>query len=236
MSTVVTGESRSFYLSRQLLVVGIGSLVLWPLMMMAFFLGAGPNRKIDQSWIGISMILFFVFMLVGSVWMTVAYFRQSLVLNDSTIIQRGVFRSKTIRIDDVSGIKWCIRPARGSIVVSTASEKITIELYPFGRQARNEMVHFFRGAFAENIQKDWPQFHKCLPYPIVWDAEGAQYLVRLTYWLCVVGALLIFGVLTSLKMSNLAPPDLTWWKVVLTSCGVFYFHLLFRFNAWLGRQ
>lgn len=182
------------------------------------------------------LLFMFLFMLVSWVWTGVAYFRQSLVLNDNTIIQCGVFRSKTIRIDDVSGIKWCIRPALGSILVSTASEKITIELYPFGREARNEMVHFFRGAFAEDIQKDWPQFHERLPYPVVWDAEGAQCLVRLTYWLCVVGALLIFGVLTSLKMSNLAPPALTWWKVVLTSCGVWFFHLLFRFNAWLGRQ
>jgi hypothetical protein len=94
-------------------------------------------------------------------WRIAAYLRERLFLANNTIVQHGIFRSRTLDVGDVYQVKWRNWPVGGSIVVRTHSEKVKIHLDNFTKGEREEVVLFFRDTFADEIHDNWWHFEEC---------------------------------------------------------------------------
>lgn len=77
-------------------------------------------------------------------FMVAAYFRERLEFSPTTIVQRGIFRTRTLSLSEIVQIKWHIWPGQGSFVVRTASQKVTIYLDNFTTEECLEIVQFLR--------------------------------------------------------------------------------------------
>jgi len=95
-----------------------------------------------------------------AVWVIAAYFREGLILAPSSIIQHGIFRSRTLEVGEVLQIKWRTWPVGGTIIVRTHAEKIKIYLDNFTKDERDAVVLFFREKFADDVQENWSRFEK----------------------------------------------------------------------------
>lgn len=91
-------------------------------------------------------------------WLIAAYLRERLSLDNHTIVQHGVFGSKTLAVRDVVQVRWRNWPREGSLVVRTQTERVKIDLARFARSEREQVVRFFRETFAAGIQENWPLF------------------------------------------------------------------------------
>jgi hypothetical protein len=158
-------DTRCFRLRRYYLVVGIVSAVLWAAMGITFTVatlwnidGSSGRPIRDALVLG---IIWSGFVLVG-VWMIAAHFRNRLFFGKSAIVQRGIFRSRTLLVGEVLQIKWRTRPVGGSIVIRTHSERATIEFGPFTGDERDELIRFVRESFAVEIQENWSRFQDVL--------------------------------------------------------------------------
>ena len=112
----------------------------------------------------LAAIVFFscwsVFILL-SVWILLAYFRERLFLDKVKIAQKGIFRARVIRLEDVKTLKWRRVPQGGSIVIQTLTDRLKIYFDNFRVQQRHEVISFLHGSFAPELQEGWPQFQEC---------------------------------------------------------------------------
>jgi hypothetical protein len=148
-------EARCFRLRRFYLVVGVVSAVFCSVTgaistVVAYWNidGSFPRPKLNALILGI----FWSGFALLSLWVVLAYFRECLFLASKSVVQHGVFRSRTIDVDGVTRIKWRTWPVGGSIVVQTHSEKATIYLDNFTTEDRGRIIRFFRETFASEIQ------------------------------------------------------------------------------------
>ncbi len=146
---------------RYYLIVGIIGVTFCSTM--AIFSVVAAYWNVDGSFgrpllAAIILGTFWSVMLLASVWVILAYFREHLVLDGTEITQQGILRSKSLRIADATEIKWRRSPQGGSIVICTATHKIKIYFDNFTRTQQDELVSFFRGIFASEIQQGWLRF------------------------------------------------------------------------------
>jgi len=109
----------------------------------------------------LAAIIFGIFwsaMLLLSVWVLLAYFREHLIVDRTAITQHGILRSTSVRIADATEIKWRRIPLGGSIVIRTANRKIKIYFDNFAANQRDELIAFLHGTFASEIQQGWSVF------------------------------------------------------------------------------
>jgi hypothetical protein len=154
-------DARSYHLRRLYLVIGVACAV--------FFCTVGVVSTATAYWnvdgsfarpklAALIFALFWSGLTLLSVWIILAYFRERLFLTDVIIIQRGIIRTKTMRVEEVTHLKWRRVPVGGSIIVYTPTEKIKIEFHNFTTAERYEILVFFRTTFNREIQEDWSYF------------------------------------------------------------------------------
>jgi hypothetical protein len=145
------------------LVVGIVCAIFFSTMAIVSVVAAYWN--IDGSFARplLAAIIFGIFwsiFLLLSVWVLLAYFRERLVVDRTTITQHGIFRCKRLCIDDATEIKWRRIPEGGSIVIRTAKRKIKIYFDNFATNQQHELISILHGTFAPDIQQGWSLFAK----------------------------------------------------------------------------
>ena len=127
-------------------------------------------------------------MLLG-VWTIAGYFRNRLFFGKTAIVQRGVFRSRTLEVGEVLQIKWRTWPVGGSVVIRTHSERASIELSHFTRDEREELIRFVRESFAVEIQENWSRFEDVLgrSSPRGKRASRGRIIAIAAYLMCFAG-------------------------------------------------
>jgi len=155
-----TGQD-GYHPRRSYLIVGIVGAIFFSTMAIVSVVAAYWN--IDGSFARplLAAIIFGIFwsaMLLLSVWVLLAYFREHLVVDRTTITQHGILRCKSLRIADATEIKWRRIPKGGSIIIRTANRKIKIYFDNFATNQRDELISFLYGTFAPDIQQGWSPF------------------------------------------------------------------------------
>jgi hypothetical protein len=158
-------DAKCFRLRRYYLVVGVVCAVFFAAMGIASTVAALWN--IDGSFARPKLAaLIFGFFWSGftllAVWVIVAYFRERLYFGKAGVVQHGIFRSRTLQIEEVFQIKWRSWPVGGSVVIRTHSDKATIHLDNFSKAEREELIQFLRESFAVEIQENWSRFQDVL--------------------------------------------------------------------------
>jgi fatty acid desaturase len=146
---------------RYYLIVGVLGATFFSTMGIVSFVAAYWN--IDGSFTPplLAAIIFGIFwsaMLLLSVWVLLAYFREHLIVDRTAITQHGILRSTSVRIADATEIKWRRIPLGGSIMIRTANRKIKIYFDNFAANQRDELIAFLHGTFAPEIQQGWSVF------------------------------------------------------------------------------
>ncbi|HMP03757.1 MAG TPA: hypothetical protein PKC45_14765 [Gemmatales bacterium] len=157
--------ARCFRLRRYYLVVGVVCTVFFAVMGIASTVAALWN--IDGSFARpkLAALIFGIFwsgFTLLAVWVIVAYFRERLYFGKAGVVQHGIFRSRTLLIEEVQQIRWRTWPVGGSVVIRTHSEKATIHLDNFTKDEREELIRFLRESFAVEIQENWSRFQDLL--------------------------------------------------------------------------
>jgi len=93
-------------------------------------------------------------------YIVAAYYRGRLYLSASRVVQRGVFRERTICVPDVGRVVWRSRPVGGSVVIRTDANKVVVEFANYTRADRSEIAGFIRERFRTDIQEGWPSYQE----------------------------------------------------------------------------
>ena len=98
------------------------------------------------------------FTLLG-VSLILAYVKDRLFLNHTTIRHVGVLSSTSISLDTVQELKWRLFPQGGSCVLISAGAKVKIAFGNYTKAERTDLVTYLRGRICENRQTNWDVFH-----------------------------------------------------------------------------
>jgi len=96
-------------------------------------------------------------MALGSLWIILAYFRESLTFDGQTLTQRGVFFSSTVWLPDVTDARWIVSP-EGAVVLRSPLGKLKIYLGNFERHERLLLIRLLRAVLRGSAHRDWPAF------------------------------------------------------------------------------
>lgn len=99
-----------------------------------------------------------------SVMLLLPYYRESLFVNDGTIIQTGIFRRREIALADIISVRWRIVPVGGSVVLCSSADKIKVTFDNFEREQRRWLIRLLRLSLPQSIQQDWERF--CLRHAL----------------------------------------------------------------------
>ncbi|MDR2981320.1 MAG: hypothetical protein LBV12_03630 [Puniceicoccales bacterium] len=146
-------------------------------------------------------------LLVISLYILIACYRERLSLYSWGIRDKGVFKTKDISFSDTDNLVW--EPATGTVVVySTALSKTRIYLRNYNKESRQEIIALFREKLAENIQRDWLRFMQLNIPDSSPSIEYQKQLWKRKAWFAVFIGMIFCGFGTAfLIMEN---PDKKW--------------------------
>lgn len=149
----------------------------------------------------------FVALAAYIVW---AYCRERLFVGALGIRQRGCFRTKTMKLSDVTRLQW---RADKSVKLWSSDGKIVVHLDNFSPDEREELIHYFRGAVEEARQQKWSQFESLhISPPPVRKRGWTGHLLAAT---------ILFGIATYLGFSGLfGKPRLSLAALVIAAAGI----------------
>lgn len=160
MERVIRPNRRSRNLAIRYLIffvsVGIASVcVMW--------FSALPDRRIYAA---VFMAMFWGCWASLSCWLLLAYWREELRIVDGQITQRGVFGTKEIDLRSLTAVRWRTAPRSGSLVLTTATEKVKINLDRFETEDRVWLIRYFRNGVSEGLQDGWALFCHKIAVPL----------------------------------------------------------------------
>ncbi len=124
-----------------------------------------PNRRVHALYLLIFSLSVWGFMAGLSLWVLVAYYRESLTIRDGHVIQQGVIGKKEIDLADITDVHWIVIK-RGKITLRTVMEKLKIYLDNFEPTERLWLIRRVRTGLPETIQRDWDLFCYKIAIPL----------------------------------------------------------------------
>jgi hypothetical protein len=101
---------------------------------------------------------FWGFWVALSVVILLAYYRESLSIQDGRIVQGGIFRRREMKISEITAVQWRIVPVGGAVVLRCSSEKIKVTFDNFELKQRQCLIRLFRRSLSHSIQGNWERF------------------------------------------------------------------------------
>lgn len=173
-----------------------GGMVFTPLFVVADVLftysayfnidGSFPHRKQHA----LAYCLFWSFMVLMSILLVVAYFRERLFIANMSITKYGLIVRRKINVADVNHISWKGMPQAGRIIVRTHLTGFSIYLGNYTGAECNQLIRFFHCRFPADIQAGWAKFSQHRSEVAAFRPQISSRLVLLCAFL-----LLLFGVL-----------------------------------------
>jgi hypothetical protein len=136
--------------------VGIASV--W-----AILEGVPPERRPFAVWFALFLALFWSCWTGLSLWLLLAYCRESLELADGQVVTQGVFRRKQLLLDSVTDARWKHMKS-GAIRLRTMTERLTINFDNFEPTERLWLIYVLRSRLPATVQRNWERF--CLKVAI----------------------------------------------------------------------
>ena len=124
---------------------------------------AVPERRLFAA---IFMAVFWGFWSILSCWHLLACWREELSIEDGQITQRGVIGVKEISLRSLTVVRWRIAPQGGSLVLTTATERLKIYLDKFEPEDRIWLIRYFRNGVPEVLQDGWALFCHKIALPL----------------------------------------------------------------------
>lgn len=158
-------ENRTYYFRTNPLYLGVMSSIFWFVAGMAAllcaFLVPGDGIENYQEQMLLFSSFFFAWMLSGF-WLVAAYYRERLVLTETSITRHGVFRTKTLFLNDITKLTWFTR--FGKIVLESSQGKLKISQGNLTDFERAEIVAYLYDSVDKKLQLDWKNFiETCVP-------------------------------------------------------------------------
>ncbi|QDU11195.1 hypothetical protein V202x_46140 [Gimesia aquarii] len=156
---------RTYYFRYNPLYLGVLSGIFWFLLGTASVLVAYLNPdgafKNPQKFILFCTTSYSVMILL-SIWLVLSYYRERLVITDSTITLHGVFRKKTFFLSDITRLIWFTR--FGKIILESPQGQMKLSQGKLTDFERAEIVAFLYDSVDQKLQVDWSKFiKKCVP-------------------------------------------------------------------------
>lgn len=166
-----------------------------------------------------------------SVWTLLAYYRESLRIQDRTVTHKGIFRTKSIRLPQIVDLRWRVPRA---IVLRSGDAKISVELHNFEPAEQRRLIHLLRRSVPRSVQRDWDRFCYKAAIPLVQRCgerplgEGAVLLTRHHFLvgLAIWGAAGIAGIYAFDALQHHLPyPAWFGWVAMCLWIGGLLFHV-----------
>lgn len=148
---------------RNLAIVGL--FFFSGMMAMSVYLAATEGNVL----LGIVFGGFWSFWIGLSVWLLLAYYRESLTIQDGTVVQRGVLHTKSMKLSELVDVQW--KSVR-AVVLRSRSGKATIHLDNFTPEQRLEIIRWLHGATPLSIQRGWDRFCYVIAMPLLQRLEN----------------------------------------------------------------
>ena len=103
-------------------------------------------------------VAFWGFWATVSVWVLLAYWRESLGISDGRVTQNGVIRTRAIAFAELVDVQWRVTPAGGSIVLRSTSAKIKVYLNNFEPEQGQFLINLFHRSVPHSLQRGWRLF------------------------------------------------------------------------------
>ena len=100
-----------------------------------------------------------------SVWILLAYYRESLCIQDGIVVQKGLFRTKSIHLSELNDVRW---RTRGAIILRSRSGRITIYLGNFEPEQIQRLIRLLHLSVPNATQWGWDRFCYAVAMPLLW--------------------------------------------------------------------
>ena len=144
--------------------VGIACLLFF-VAMMAFPICLAAKGGCNPYLLWLS-VAFWGFWIGLSVIILLAYWRESLAIDDKQLVQRGIVRCRCVKLNEITHVRWRIAPVGGSVVLRSAFQRIKIELNSFEPEERRWLIRMLRLSLSPSIQSGWEQFCLRIALPL----------------------------------------------------------------------
>lgn len=174
-ATASSESEEVFRLRKRYRNIGVVCLLFFVLVGTAsaygFWSEVPPNRRIYAIYFVVLLLSFWGFWAGLSLWVLLAYWRESLKIRNGQMIQQGVIGKKRIGLADITNVRWSIGKS-GRITLRTLTEKLRIYLDNFESTERLWLIRFLRNSLPEAVQQDWELF--CYKIAIPLREHGVQ--------------------------------------------------------------
>ena len=100
------------------------------------------------------------FMLLGA-WLIAAYVRERLTVTDHGVQMVGCIRTRMMRFDRVTAVRWSGRQRGvGYVRLVAEGQRMKIEFGQFGWQDDWLLIQRIRNRMLESIQENWEEFER----------------------------------------------------------------------------
>lgn len=99
-----------------------------------------------------------------AIWILLAYWRERLTVNDETVIQRGVFRTRVIRFNEVDKLVW--RPAPPQLQLIAETTKLKIHFVNFSMADQLSLIQHVQQRTPNAVQVNWEMFCTKVAVPL----------------------------------------------------------------------
>lgn len=155
--------NATFRLRRSYFVLGVVSTLFFGLNALSGVLGicleALLGRRAVVLAVELGILGFWLAWMALGVWIVLACRRHRLAVHDGQIDDFGVMGQKRMRVPEIVSARWRCGPVRGSLVLKTASTRLTIDLGNYENEEQRQLIRFFREAVPAPLQSGWELFY-----------------------------------------------------------------------------
>ncbi|HBE71475.1 MAG TPA: hypothetical protein DDW52_25290 [Planctomycetaceae bacterium] len=156
-------QATVYRLAPKFKYVGIACVLLfsvfggWSVYVAYFNVDGSFSRPILAA--TISGVFWSCWVLLGC-WLIAYDIRYRLFVSIDSLKQQGILFNKTIALRTVDQATWRRFPGRGSVRLSGADGKISVDLGNFRPEAREKLITFLRTELPEGKQVGWSKFRQ----------------------------------------------------------------------------
>ena len=99
-----------------------------------------------------------------SIWLLLSYWRERLIVSDDTVIQRGVFRTRGIRLNEIDRLVW--RPAPPQLQVIAGTTRLKIHFVKFSKADQLSLIQHVQQRIPDAVQVNWEVFCTKVAVPL----------------------------------------------------------------------
>ena len=147
--------NEEFRLPKKLLWLGVVGVLFFTGMLIASIVLTVEAKHGGELTVGIAGDVLWTVMALLSVLIIAGVRRERLQIRDNEIAFQGVWKTLSIRFDEVVEINWW---SMGEVVLKTETEKLRLSLSTYGQEVRVRFAAELQRRCSRAVHKNWPTF------------------------------------------------------------------------------